>query len=38
MPKHKKDKVSKIKNQAENKAGQAPQTPKMGSNDKNQYR
>lgn len=38
MNKHKNDKFSKITQDNHNKAGQAPQTPYMGSTQKNQYR
>jgi hypothetical protein len=38
MGKHKSDKLSQTSNAAHNKAGQAPQVPKVGSTQKNTYR
>jgi hypothetical protein len=38
MSKHKSDKVSQTFNAEHNKAGQAPQVPKVGSTQKNTYR
>lgn len=38
MSKHKADKLSKIQADLQNKAGNAPQAPKVGSTQKNQYR
>jgi hypothetical protein len=38
MAKHKTDKKSKDMNIKSNKAGQAPQAPKIGSTAQNQYR
>jgi hypothetical protein len=38
MPKHKKDKLSEVNLSKKNKAGQMPQVPNLGSNNKNQYR
>lgn len=38
MGKHKKDQVSQQFDKKQNKAGQAPQVPKVGSTQQNQYR
>lgn len=38
MSKHKADKLSKVAAKKANKLGTMPQSPDMGSNNKNQYR